>query len=198
MYSVLRRYRVRLGTVGEAVVHAERSLLPLLKRVPGFVAHYTLDAGENIMASLTLFETSDGAKAATRLLGDWFRSDWPAFQQIPPDLPLAAVLAGEAASGGRGTVPSQERSFGARREPGVTERRSGVDRRASARRRTQERRRNIVPVPTERRGGTARRIGLDRRLRVERRATWRRAQAAPVARHGIAPPWRRREPFRSR
>jgi heme-degrading monooxygenase HmoA len=84
MRAVLRRYRVRLGTVGAAAAHAERSLLPLIKQLPGFVAHYLLDTGGGIAVSLTLFETRTAAEASHRVLNDWFRSDWPAFQQIPP------------------------------------------------------------------------------------------------------------------
>ena len=37
MHAVIRRYRVRLGTVAQAVRYAEKQFVPLVRRIPGFV-----------------------------------------------------------------------------------------------------------------------------------------------------------------
>ncbi len=58
MYAVIRRYRVRLGTVASAAHVAETSLLPRMSQLPGFVAYYLLDAGDGVLASISVCATS--------------------------------------------------------------------------------------------------------------------------------------------
>ena len=86
MHAVMRRYRVRLGTVRQAVRHAEDQFLPLVRRLPGFAACYLLDAGEGVMTSIGLFHTAEGAAAAVRLHREWFRDEWSSFLLLPPEV----------------------------------------------------------------------------------------------------------------
>ena len=92
MHAVIRRYKVRLGTVASAAQHAESSLLPQMNRLPGFVAYYLLDAGDSVLASISVCETPEGADAAAALAANWFRSDWPSFKLIPPEITDGEVL----------------------------------------------------------------------------------------------------------
>lgn len=128
MHAVLQRFRIRLGTAEAAARQAEEGLLPLLRRVPGFVAYYLLDAGDSIVASVGLFETEVGAEAATRICAKWFRSDRPAFTAVPPERTTGAVLVQAAASRDAGARVSRE---GVR----IVERRTGQDRRWGGERR---------------------------------------------------------------
>src|SRR2546422_6665181 len=57
MHAMIRRYRVRLGTVEQAARHAERGFLPLLRQIPGFVSCQLVDAGNDILTCMALFET---------------------------------------------------------------------------------------------------------------------------------------------
>ncbi len=201
MYAVLHRYRVRLGTVAEAAGHARRTLVPLLKQVPAFVAYYLLEVANDTLASMAVFETSEGAQAATRLLSDWFRSDWPAFRQIPPAASVGELLTFEGVGRAAGTVASEsrDRTLGGRRDAALPERRSERDRRMFDRRMMLERRQESVPVVTDRRRDPDRRRGADRRSGLQRRTDWPTESSALVSeRRRIAPPWRRREPFRSK
>jgi hypothetical protein len=169
MHAVIRRYKVRLGTVASAAQHAESSLLPQMNRLPGFVAYYLLDAGDSVLASISVCETREGADAAAALAADWFRSDWPAFKVIPPEITDGEVLV--HAEVGRAT--------GRRR----VERRTNSERRAAADRRVGlERRRVDLPRSVELRSGVGRRSAEERRSEVERRAAWRVAQSTPPVR----------------
>jgi len=152
MHAVIRRYKVRLGTVASAAQHAESSLLPQMNRLPGFVAYYLLDAGDSVLASISVCETPEGADAAAALAANWFRSDWPSFKLIPPEITDGEVLV-HAEVG---------RSTGRRRN----ERRGNTDRRTDSDRR----------ISVERRTETSRRSSAERRSEVERRAAW---QSAP-------------------
>ena len=40
----------------------DEGFLPLLDDVPGFIAYYWIDAGEGVMASLSVFEDQAGAQ----------------------------------------------------------------------------------------------------------------------------------------
>src|SRR6266571_2932010 len=171
MHAVIRRYKVRLGTVASAAQHAETSLLPQINRLPGFVAYYLLDAGDSVLASISVCETPEGADAAAALAASWFRSDWPSFKLIPPEITDGEVLV--HAEVGRTT--------GRRR----TERRANTDRRTDAeRRRVSERRRSNQAPAVERRSDAGRRSSTERRAQGERRAAWR----------GAPPPAARRSP----
>jgi len=157
MHAVIRRYKVRLGTVASAAKHAETSLLPEMNRLPGFVAYYLLDAGDSVLASISVCATPEGADAAAALAASWFRSDWPSFKIIPPEITDGEVLV--HAEAGRAT--------GRRR----TERRASTERRADADRRiaSERRRSNQEPV-------VERRCSNERRSEVERRAPWQSAR----------------------
>lgn len=187
MHAVIRRYKVRLGTVSSAAQHAETSLLPQMNRLPGFVAYYLLDAGDSVLASISVCETREGADAAAALAAEWFRSDWPSFKVIPPEITDGEVLV--HAEVGRAT--------GRRR----FERRASNDRRAAPDRRMEaERRRRIDSAPSvEQRGDADRRSATERRTRGERRAAWQSASPTPPAqslrRSGAAPQRRTPSPI---
>src|SRR5437588_632401 len=61
MHAVIRRYRVRLGTVAQAVRYAEKQFVPLVRRIPGFVGCYLMDAGAVLAAA-----TAEGTVPAER------------------------------------------------------------------------------------------------------------------------------------
>lgn len=183
MHAVIRRYKVRLGTVASAAQHAESSLLPQMNKLPGFVAYYLLDAGDSVVASISICETRGGADAAAGLAAEWFRSDWPSFKLIPPEITDGEVLV-HAEVG---------RDAGRRRN----ERRAVSDRRGTADRRTErERRRTNVPTAVDQRSGAGRRSQVERRSKEERRAAWQATPPAqPPRRMGVAPPRRTPTPI---
>src|SRR5260370_7526387 len=101
MYGTVRRSRVRLGTVPQAVKYVRGNLLPLLRQIPGFTAYYLFNAENSTVASVIIYQTADGANAANHVASRWFRSDWPSFQLLPPEMAVAEVLTDEGAGGER-------------------------------------------------------------------------------------------------
>jgi hypothetical protein len=185
MHAVIRRYKVRLGTVASAAQHAETSLLPQMNQLPGFVAYYLLDAGDSVLASISVCETNEGADAAAALAAEWFRSDWPSFKVIPPEITDGEVLV--HAEVGRAT--------GRRRveRRGSSDRRSDPDRRMAS-----ERRRSNLPRSPEQRSDARRRSSTPRRSKLERRAAWQSAPhpgTQPSRRLGMASPRRTPSPI---
>lgn len=188
MFTVLQRYRVRLGTVADAAVRAEETLVPRLKAVTGFVDYHLLNTGDSTVAALALFETKAAADSAARLLNEWFRSDWPAFRLLAPDLNVAESLTRAHANGdGVGDLLEEEAMEA---EPQVRR----------DRRRIGERRLLVVARVPERRSATDRRSTVERRSGSERRGLVAPTQTVVMTerRGRVAPAWRRREAFHAR
>jgi hypothetical protein len=136
MNVVIRRYKIRLGAVELVSRHLRETLLPDLRRVPGFASYYLVNAGDGVVASVALFDTADGAKAGDRLSDEWFRVDWPAFRAVPPAVTTGEVLLAEETRRGAQARPTAagtprlERRVGGERRA-LPDRRTGVDRRAA-------------------------------------------------------------------
>jgi hypothetical protein len=179
MHAVIRRYRVRLGTVATAAELAQTHLVPHMSRIPGFTAYYLLDAGDGIVASISICGTKDGADLAAKLAADWFRSDWPSFQLIPPEVTDGEVLVHAEIIRASGRRHSERRS--------ANDQRAKPDRRVGG-----ERRLAALPATLERRSGLERRASGERRTDPDRRTTWQSTEGVrPARRLGVAPPWRR-------
>jgi hypothetical protein len=92
-------------------------------------------AGNNVLASVGLFETAEGASAAARLAHEWFGKEWGSFLPLPPEVITGEVLAPAAATAQRQT--GRRWLADRRKNAGLvglgtwseTERRAGSDRR---------------------------------------------------------------------
>jgi hypothetical protein len=93
MHGVIRRYRVRLGTVRQAAHYADKQFVPLLRDIPGFVSCHLLDAGDDTLTFMALFETEAEAVTAVRASREWFRDEWSSFRPLPPEVIMGEVLA---------------------------------------------------------------------------------------------------------
>ncbi|HEX9283280.1 MAG TPA: hypothetical protein VF882_05785 [Gemmatimonadales bacterium] len=131
MHAVIRRYRVRLGTVEQAAHHAERGFLPLVRQIPGFVSCHLVDAGNDILACMAVFETPEGAAEAVRASREWFRDEWSSFRPVPPEVVGGEVLA--HATSDRRRMSDRRRVVGSIGLGSWT----GAERRAGAERRTE-------------------------------------------------------------
>jgi len=196
MYGTVRRYRVRLGTVPQAVKYVRGNLLPLLRQIPGFTAYYLFNAENSTLASVIIYQTADGANAANHVASRWFRSDWPSFQLLPPEMAVAEVLTDEGAGGERdglavtAATPSSltlTRAEGSGNGDEYLEDRRGVtDRRSVARRSIVADRRHVrLLVEVERRSGIERGVCADRRSGTDRRSGEQRTGRDRVA----SPAW---------
>ena len=131
MHGLIRRYRVRLGTVAQAARYAEKGFLPMVRDIRGFISCHLLDAGDDVLTCIALFENEAGTTAALRATRDWFRDEWSSFRPLPPEVIKGEVLA--VATTDRRRVADRRRLtlVGAALWAGE-ERRSGGDRRVEA------------------------------------------------------------------
>ena len=67
MYAVIRRYQFDQNASDELDRKVREILVPLLKDLPGFVTYYWLNTGEGSGASLSVFESREGAEESVRV-----------------------------------------------------------------------------------------------------------------------------------
>jgi hypothetical protein len=66
MYAVIRQYQFDQSGGEEVDRNIRETLVPLLKDVPGFVTYYWLNSGEGSGASLSVFDSKEGAEESVR------------------------------------------------------------------------------------------------------------------------------------
>ena len=95
MHATLRRYegvdRERTDELTELVTD---SLLPRMGELPGFKGYYLIEAGDGIMTSISLFDTSAQADESTRVASTWVREhELESALPNPPKLTSGPVTA---------------------------------------------------------------------------------------------------------
>jgi hypothetical protein len=76
MYATIRRYEGIDKVRSEEITRkAKDSLLPSISKLPGFAGYFMIDAGEGVLTSVSLFETSGQAHESTRLAATWVREN---------------------------------------------------------------------------------------------------------------------------
>jgi hypothetical protein len=83
MWAAMRRYE-GITDDAEAGRLVGESFIPQLEDIPGFVAYYWIDAGDGVMASLSVFGDKDGADKSVELARDWVRENAAELIPNPP------------------------------------------------------------------------------------------------------------------
>jgi Antibiotic biosynthesis monooxygenase len=98
MYASVRQYTITSGheKVDEAVREVQAGLGPIISQAPGFIAYYVLDAGNNVVAAISLFESKAAANTADRMVADWIRQHLTSFVGSPPEVLEGEVIAQQA------------------------------------------------------------------------------------------------------
>ena len=76
MHATIRRYEgVDTTRTNEIVSNLNETLVPRLRELPGFSGYYLLDAGNGVLSSIGLFETSEQADESTKLVAKWITDE---------------------------------------------------------------------------------------------------------------------------
>jgi hypothetical protein len=74
MHATIRRYEsIDQARTAELVTKNEESLLPALRKLPGFNGYSLIDSGNGVMTSVGFFDTAAQAAESTRVAGSWLR-----------------------------------------------------------------------------------------------------------------------------
>jgi hypothetical protein len=76
MHATVRRYEgVDQNRTDELTKKVDETLMPRLSELPGFEGYYLIEAGNGVMSSISLFETSAQADESTRVAATWVREE---------------------------------------------------------------------------------------------------------------------------
>ena len=76
MHATIRRYDgVDQNRTVELTGKVNETLVPKLSKLDGFKGYYLIEAGNGIMSSLGLFETSAQAEESTKVASSWVRDE---------------------------------------------------------------------------------------------------------------------------
>ena len=76
MHATIRRYEgVDVARTGEVAAKVKDTLIPELRELPGFAGYYLIEAGNGVLSSLSLFETSAQADESTKLVAKWITDE---------------------------------------------------------------------------------------------------------------------------
>ena len=86
MHATIRRYEgVDTTRTDEVAGKVNETLVPQLRKLPGFSGYYLIEAGNGVLSSLGLFETSEQAGESTKVVSKWISDE--NFNSAMPNAP---------------------------------------------------------------------------------------------------------------
>ena len=98
MYASVRHYTLNPGhgKVEEAARDVQTGLGPIISKAPGFVAYYVLDAGNNVVIAISIFESRTAEETANRMAADWSKQHMASLASSPTSTAEGEVIAHQA------------------------------------------------------------------------------------------------------
>ena len=76
MHATIRRYDgVDQNRTAELTGKVNESLVPQLRKLPGFAGYYLIEAGNGTFSSLGLFETREQGEESSKVVARWIREE---------------------------------------------------------------------------------------------------------------------------
>jgi len=91
MYASIRRYKSSPGGAAELARRVNQGFVPIISKAPGFVAYYVVDAGNDVVASVSVFQDQAGAEESNRMAADWVKDNIAALVTGAPEITAGAV-----------------------------------------------------------------------------------------------------------
>ncbi|MGH2821074.1 MAG: hypothetical protein ACRDJ5_10530 [Actinomycetota bacterium] len=91
MYTTVKRYELGAGSRGVGAVReimrrCQEELVPKVGEVGGFASFYVVDAGEGIVAAVSIFEHEAGAEEGNQLVKRFFKERLAGLLQANPQI----------------------------------------------------------------------------------------------------------------
>ena len=76
MHATIRRYEgVDTTRTNEVASKVEQTLVPQLRKLPGFAGYYLIEADNGVLSSLGLFQTADQGDESTKVVSKWMTDE---------------------------------------------------------------------------------------------------------------------------
>jgi heme-degrading monooxygenase HmoA len=95
MFTRIRKYNVKRGTVEEFARRVQDGFRPLLRQMEGFRSYYLLDGGPDVLITISRFDSADGAFASNEKAANWVRNNVLEFTKGMPEVMTGNTLIAE-------------------------------------------------------------------------------------------------------
>ncbi len=76
MHATIRRYDgVDTTRTNEVTRKVNETLVPQLRKMPGFAGYYLIEGGNGVLSSLGLFQTADQGDESTKVVSKWITDE---------------------------------------------------------------------------------------------------------------------------
>lgn len=101
MYVSIRRYRIESGSADRIAKLVKDKFTSTIRNVPGFQAYYLLKQGNDGIATVSVFDTQEGAEHSNRLAAEFIRdNNLTSLLQSPPEITSGDLVVHEMRSSG--------------------------------------------------------------------------------------------------
>ena len=101
MFATIRRYDgVDQNRTVELTRKVNETLVPELRKLPGFAGYYLIEGSSGVLSSLGLFETSEQADESTKIVAQWIKDE--NFASAMPNAPK--ITSGKVVAHSNGIV----------------------------------------------------------------------------------------------
>ena len=91
-YLTVRRYD-GVTDSKEAALQVQEGFVPLISKIPGFISYYWVDAGNDVMISVSVYATREAEEESNRIAADFVKQHIAALLPNPPRITAGKVVA---------------------------------------------------------------------------------------------------------
>jgi antibiotic biosynthesis monooxygenase len=97
MYASIRRAKGKPGATAEITQKVRDGFVPITSQVPGFVAYYLVDLGDDSVMTVSIFKDKAGAEESGRRAADWVKENLAPLMAAPLEILVGEVAVHKAA-----------------------------------------------------------------------------------------------------
>ena len=95
MFTTIRKYKVKQGSIEELAQRVREGFVPLVRQMRGFRGYYLLDGGPGVLIAVSVFENADEALASNEKAADWVRNNILESTRGMPEIMVGEALIAE-------------------------------------------------------------------------------------------------------
>jgi antibiotic biosynthesis monooxygenase len=99
MYAAIRRYKIARGSVDKLTQEVQKTFVPIVSKVPGFKEYFWVNAGDDVMFSVSVYQDRAGAEESVRRAADFVQERVASLLPNPPDVTTGEVVVHHAEAG---------------------------------------------------------------------------------------------------
>ena len=98
MHTSIRRYEgLNPDTIGELIKRVEGGFVPIVSTGEGFISFRLIDAGDGVIATISVFETEVAAEESSKAAASWVKDNMAEFDPTPPQITAGEVKISKSA-----------------------------------------------------------------------------------------------------